>query len=171
MDSKLDVFFYSMDALGHVNACLGLAQELANRGNTITFLTSPAFEGHFKKFNFNEIPLTKESKDENKDDDPLKTFAAHLLTTGLLSNKTSLEKNVIMSTTEEKTQNENVEEVYQFDFQIKKAIDEHKPDVIIMEHFHLAPSVIKSGIPWIRLFSFNPLSLYNSNDLPPFKSG
>ena len=174
MGRKLNVFFYSMDSVGHVNACLGLAQELAKRGHNITFFTTKAFEGHFKKWNFNEIPLIKETKKENnkkEEEDPAKAFGSALLESGMLSNKSTLEKNSIFNEMMVHMWDESLDEVYQFDIQIQKSIEELKPDVIILEHVLFAPSVVKSGIPWVMVESANPLSLYNSNDLSPYKSG
>lgn len=37
--------------------------------------------------------------------------------------------------------------------------------------FVVPPAVLKSKIPWIHLYSSNPLGLYNSPKLPPYGSG
>src|SRR5699024_10966992 len=61
--------------------------------------------------------------------------------------------------------------VVQFNPQIAKHIETEKPDLFIIDHFMVPPALPLSGVPWIFLFSGNPLSLYKSDKLPPFGGG
>ncbi|XP_017492347.1 PREDICTED: uncharacterized UDP-glucosyltransferase YojK-like, partial [Rhagoletis zephyria] len=58
-----------------------------------------------------------------------------------------------------------------FNPQIQRAMDEHKPDLFILDHFIVPPALPKSGIPWLYLFSGSPTAILDSPDLPPFTSG
>ena len=165
-----------MEATGHINACLGLAQELHQRGHDITFLVSKAYDGYFKKYGFSEIilkrkKLSDEAKKEKKGEDPVKFMASRLLEWGVLSNKSSFEKSKILGEVTGKVFEEHIENVSEFHDQIKEAIEVGKPDVILLEHFVVSPCIMMGDVPWVFVFSCNPVSLFESNDLPPFKSG
>lgn len=45
------------------------------------------------------------------------------------------------------------------------------PDVIVIDSFIISPAILQSGIPWIYLFSANPMGLYTSPKMPPFGAG
>lgn len=48
---------------------------------------------------------------------------------------------------------------------------ETAPDVIIIDSFIISPAILRSGIPWVYLFSANPIGLYTSPKMPPFGAG
>ena len=165
-----------MEATGHINACLGLAQELYKRGHDITFLVSKAYDGFFNKYGFSEIILKKkelseEAKKENKGEDPVKFMANRLLEWGVLSNKSAIEKSKIVGEVGVKVFEESLENVSEFHDQMKQAIEDGKPDVILVEHFVVPPCIMMGDVPWVFVFSCNPVSLFESDELPPFKSG
>lgn len=179
MTKELNIFFYSVDGMGHINACLGVAQELASRGHQITFLTKKAFQNNFTKLGFKEIYLEDDEIVANEDneeskiekEDPVKFMAQGMLKTGVLSGMTPLQKTLSMSTSSKELMTIMFQKFLKEQPFIDEAIKEHKPDVIILDHFYVPACVYYSGIPWVSLFSASPLVLYDSDQLPPFRSG
>ena len=68
-----------------------------------------------------------------------------------------------------------MEDLYQrmvaFEPQIEKALAEHKPDLIILDHQMVSPSIQRSGIPFVVIFSAGPLLIFDNEKLPPPCSG
>lgn len=172
---QLKIFIHSMDGQGHLNATLGIAQALAKRGHQVIFLVNNAFKGQFAKFGFEEILLFRNHSESVNPvpEDPVKGFAEQLLKSGFLSGKSSLEK---LKSAKPENKNENfIQTLYDstvdFNPQIGNAMQRDKPDLLILDHFLAPPVIYQMNIPWMFLFSGNPLCLYKSKKLPPFASG
>ncbi|OTF75989.1 hypothetical protein BLA29_011531, partial [Euroglyphus maynei] len=102
-----------MDGIGHINACVGMAQALAKRGHQIYFLTNPMFAGSYSKHGFKEFVLQSDIKQQmlggngdkkDKKEHPFKAFAPMLQKmreNGMLSGKSSFEKLKIFDPNEE----------------------------------------------------------------------
>ena len=54
MANKLTILFAPIDAVGHVNACIGLAEALKDRGHRIVFLVSKPYSGQLFSYGFEE---------------------------------------------------------------------------------------------------------------------
>ena len=174
-----------MDAVGHINACVGLAQALAKRGHSIYFLTNPSFAGTFEKSGFNEIILIGDEnhqtiiaakmKAKQEATHPLEAIAARLeriRKTNWLSEKSSYEKILEFNPNEPHDfLLERYEELRAVHPQIEAAIKQELPDLIIIDRFFIPPCIAYGTIPWASLFSGNPLHLYDSPDVPPRSSG
>ncbi|KAI2797952.1 hypothetical protein BLOT_013861 [Blomia tropicalis] len=176
----MKILFFAVDAAGHLNACVGLAQALVERGHKVKFLLNESFKGQFGKFGFDEMLLKpapmpnfegKEKKTDEPPVNPIKVMAEMLLKSGFLSSKTPLEK----MKENKKFGDEFLTRIYDglvhFNPQIEEIIKNEKPDLLIVDHFIVPPCFPKSGIPWMFLFSGNPLNLYRSTKLPPFGGG
>lgn len=127
-------------------------------------------------FGLTEILLVDKPKPkaegENKPagvENPIKAIAEHLITSGLLSNANSLEKLKLMQKAD--FFEDMLQRAIVFDPQLEKAFNEIKPDLIILDHFMISPAVQKSGIPYVLIFSGNPIMCMNSPKLPPPCSG
>ena len=171
----LNIFFFAVDGQGHLNACVGMARALAKRGHRIHFLLNEAFKGQFvAKYGFEEILLSKSAPKDPTPVQPLKNpiqqMARDLINKGVLSAKSPLEK-LKSQPTASPFLKAAYETVVEYTPQIANAISAQKPDLIILDHFFIPPIVDQCGIPWIYLFSANPMTLYNSDKLPPFGAG
>lgn len=111
------------------------------------------------------------SKDDDKApaENPIKEIAKQLVSSGLLSNANSLEKLKLMQKAD--FFEDMLQRAIFFDPQIEKALNEVKPDLIILDHFMISPAIQKSGIPYVLIFSGNPIMCMNSSKLPPPCSG
>ncbi|KAJ6223919.1 hypothetical protein RDWZM_002464 [Blomia tropicalis] len=176
---SLKIAFHSMDGAGHLNACLGLAQALAKRNHQIIFLLNSANAGKFSKYGFDEYLLKEATKpksedisspEEEKQENPVKKFAKMILESGMLNSKSSIEK-LKDDAGMKQFSTVLVHTVTAFEPQIEQALQLKKPDLIILDHFFVPPSILRSKIPWINLLSGNPLFPLNSPNLPPGGSG
>lgn len=172
----LKIFIHSMDGQGHLSACVGLGQACAKRGHRVIFLVNSVFAGQFAKFGFEEILLYRnESKSVNDvPEDPVKGFAEQLLKSGFLSGLSSLEKLKSFNPTNKADNFVQTlfDSTVDFNPQIGAAIEREQPDAFILDHFLGPPVVFQlTDIPYMFLYSGNPLSLYKSDKLPPFASG
>ncbi|KAJ6220144.1 hypothetical protein RDWZM_005956 [Blomia tropicalis] len=177
---QLKIFFHSLEAAGHQNSCIGLAQILLRRGHRVIFLLTDQFKGHMTKYGFEEISLTNakpiekpsSSSEQNANDkkiDPIKETAEFILSSGLLGTSNSLEKLHFIASA---NFTEGVyEKVIEYEPQIKHALKQENPDLIIMDHYLISPAFLSSNIPYVMVFSGAPLYLFNSDKLPPPCSG
>ncbi|XP_027197758.2 NDP-glycosyltransferase YjiC-like [Dermatophagoides pteronyssinus] len=179
MKKSLKIFFQACDGIGHINACIGLAQALANRGHRITFLNNRNFIGTFLKYGFDEIILD-DGDDENNVDDRVKSHPIEsvpvtqsFVESGFLSAKSSYDQLDLF----DRHKNENLfcKLIYD-DF---KKVHEHmanvlkteQPDLIVIDNSLIPPCIVYGQIPFIYSWSANPLMMFRSDKLPPMMSG
>ena len=64
MTSKkpLNIVFYPMDPVGHVNASIGVAQVLLEAGHRIQFIISELWKGKLVGYGFEEVVVPQEAK-------------------------------------------------------------------------------------------------------------
>jgi UDP:flavonoid glycosyltransferase YjiC (YdhE family) len=81
MPERLTILFAPIDAVGHVNACIGIAEVLRDRGHRIVFAISDNWREKLKVFGFEEelIELSKNGAIE----DPAKFWAELCLKSGI----------------------------------------------------------------------------------------
>ena len=163
--------FVPVEGVGHVNACIGLAEVLLSRGHNIVFVVSKAYEGKLTPYGFQEEFIEDKIKgpDTKPDMKPGQKGASQLLKTGFLQPSSSIEKMKMMANTP--FFNEMIDNTIANDSLMRQLVDKHKPDVIIIDHFIGMPSLIYSGIPWVFLFSGNPLFVLHDDKTPPGCSG
>lgn len=167
MSSSLKILFMPVDAVGHTNACIGLAEVLRDHGHRIVFLINKSFEGKLKKFGFEEKVIADERK--SSIENQAQYWTQMQIEMGNLSPLSSMEK--IKRGARKRIYEHVVDTVIQNDDQIKSIVDEIKPDVIIIDHIIAYPSIIYSGVPWIWSYSPNPLWAIDDNRTPPHASG
>jgi len=166
MPEHLTILFAPVDAVGHVNACIGIAEVLRDRGHRIVFAISDNWREKLKVFGFEE-ELIEFSKEETVED-PAKFWAELCLKSGMLGPKSPLEKMKGMDF------NDLINRVKASDPIMKEIICRIKPDIIIIDGLLWIPPLMNSGIPWVWSVSCNPLFIDHAMDdkkLPPSFSG
>ena len=155
-----------MEGVGHVNATIGIAEALRDRGHRIVYVVSKSFEGKLKKYGFEEELLINKETEKMK---PGENGATMLKASGLMSNKSPLEKMKIMTRPGnfEKMMDQRIKEGEQ----IEKVVEKVKPDVILVDDFIGLPCLIYCGKPWVNIGSANPLFYIGGDKLPPAASG
>ena len=169
MPERLTILFAPIDAVGHVNACIGIAQVLRDRGHRIVFAISDSWREKLKIYGFEEelIKLSKKVTVE----DPAKFWAELLLKAGMFGPSSPLEKIKSIAGNGYK---EMVDRYKTSDPIMKEIVCRIKPDIILIDGILWMPSLMNSGIPWVWSISCNPLVIDQAIDdkrLPPTNSG
>ncbi|KPM10603.1 hypothetical protein QR98_0091620 [Sarcoptes scabiei] len=182
---QLKIIIQSVDSIGHMMACIGLAQALKQRGHRVYFINSPSYAGSYEKFDMDEIivgknattsPFGSNESDQTamKREHPIQNvmFLHNFLTKGIISGKSSFEKLDSFdknndSGFHQKLQN-HIKETHE---EISDLMAKEKPDLIIIDNFLVYPCIAFGKIPWATLISSGPLCLFDSSELPPLMSG
>ena len=167
MTKMLSKMFVTIDAVGHVNACIGLAERLRDRGHKITFVVPKNWKGKLVNYGFVEEIVEDPKSQEFKD--PGDMAVNFLLSSGILSGASSLEK--MKKLTDLDFFSQVVESTINMEPSLKAVIDRQKPDLFIIDHFVGSPSIIYSDKPWVYLSSGNPLFVIEHEKTPPGTSG
>ncbi|HEY6438178.1 MAG TPA: hypothetical protein VIY47_16420 [Ignavibacteriaceae bacterium] len=169
MPERLTILFAPLDAVGHVNACIGIAEVLRDRGHRIVFAISDNWREKLKIYGFEEelIKLSKKVTVE----DPAKFWADMCQKAGMFGPLSPLEKIKSMAGDGFK---EIIDRNKTSDPIMKEIVCRIKPDIILIDGFLWMPSLMNSGIPWVWSISCNPLCIDHAMEdkrLPPATSG
>ncbi|CAG2121776.1 unnamed protein product, partial [Medioppia subpectinata] len=152
-------------AVGHVNACIGLAEVLLSRGHKIVFVIDQSFAGRLAPYGFIEEVLPSDQKDQM----PGEMVAKSLLDSGVISNvspfesmKLSQEMPFMDIITAKKRANDPI---------LKAIVAKHSPDLYVIDDFNPSPTLVHSNKPWVYVNSANPLLASTDERLPPGCSG
>jgi UDP:flavonoid glycosyltransferase YjiC (YdhE family) len=163
-DKKLTVLFTPMDGFGHINGCHGIAERLRDRGHRVVFALDKKFKARLEKYGFQEEHLITGTSEPVGGVDP--TF-----------HRFNENKQVFKGTPKDVAQFSvtGYEVIFKSvqvkDIQYKAVIDRVKPDIIFIDSYIASPVILKSGIPWVWLYSASPLMVFNNDKLPPAWSG
>jgi UDP:flavonoid glycosyltransferase YjiC (YdhE family) len=163
MPEKLTILFAPIDAVGHVNACIGVAEALKERGHRVVFAINHSWNGKLKKYGFEEELIINPDRDPNED--PAKYWANFLQHMGAMMALSPMEKMMLMMSKDVMTQ--GLIQAKREDPIYKEIVDRNQPDVIIIDGFICHPSLVYSGKPWVWSFSANPLFCIDDENLPP----
>jgi hypothetical protein len=163
MPEKLTILFAPIDAVGHVNASIGLAEVLKERGHRIVFAINHSWNGKLKKYGFEEELIIDPNRDLNED--PAKYWANFLQHMGAMMALSPMEKMMLMSSKDFMTQ--ILVQAKRDELIYKEIVDRNQPHVIIIDGFICQPSLVYSGKPWVWLVSTNPLLCIDDENLPP----
>ncbi|KAH9418376.1 UDP-glucuronosyltransferase 2A1, partial [Dermatophagoides pteronyssinus] len=164
MSSKqLTVLFVTLDGYGHLNSCIGVAEKLVERGHRVIFAMEKAWAGKAKRYaGIEEIIFVDPNRDPTLGaNEHWIKFMDDMKSTFGLSPMEAVKK------MDPKLQQLFIDTMLNVDDEIKKVLDQAKPDVIVVDSYTTIPAVYKSGIPWVWLTSAHPLSCLPSDDLPP----
>ncbi|OTF77865.1 UDP-glucuronosyltransferase-like protein, partial [Euroglyphus maynei] len=182
MRKSLKIFIYTVDGVGHVNACIGLGQALLNRGHEVYFLCSLMFAGTLAKYGFKEIVFTTKQheeaniSEEQKKVHPVqsaKMVVQKFRESGLLSHGRPIDKlNCLDLNRKDSMGAHFYEETIEVHQQFVDATHREQPDLIIIDNLLVDPFIAFGKIPWAFSWSGNPTFLLaNYPDIPPPCSG
>lgn len=164
---QLTVLVCPINAVGHVNSCLGTVSAFVKGGHKVVFVVEAAWSGKLApKFGVIEHLYSAPMQTGKQTADIL---AKIFLDMGLIGPQSPKEKSINCL---KFLQSPHLQEEWTFyNGAIKTAIEQYKPDVIITDENGVMPAIIYSKIPWIRNVSCNPLFFEQEDDIPPGGSG
>lgn len=166
MAAQLSILVCPVNAVGHINACIGTTSALLRRGHRVAFVVEEAWSGKLSPLGIKEYLFTVPSQ-------------AGKLTAALIAEQFNRIGLIGPLSPKQKTLNllaffksEHITEEWRhYNTAIKAAIADFKPHVILADENGLPPAIYYSGVPWIRHFSSNPLFFIMEENLPPGGSG
>ena len=123
-------------------------------------------DGHHRQNNQNN----NNSYHRQNSNPALQRLARSRQATGIFSAKSPLEK-LRSQNSAALLLKEMYDALVDYHPQMGYAINRLAPQLIILDHYLVPPAILMSGLPWVYLFSVNPLGLHSSPTLPPFGSG
>ncbi|XP_046917327.2 NDP-glycosyltransferase YjiC [Dermatophagoides farinae] len=164
----MKILFHPIESWGHMNATIGVAQIMLKCGHQIIFAVTENVRGQFRKHGFQEIILKTEPITPPPPLDRQTDCVDFLMnSTDVFWEKEPLKKYSMF----QKVFEIRVEEILQTEQQMKEILHDEKPDLILVDQILISPIIIRSGIPWVLIFSCNPISFHNDQRLPPPFSG
>jgi UDP:flavonoid glycosyltransferase YjiC (YdhE family) len=168
----LTILFMPESAYGPMNNCIGIGHALQQMGHHCVFVIESSWKGKLIKYGFVEkyVDLSESlsSTEIQKSDQFWSQFISNQLSEFRKSPFEQL-KTFIYSTWQAL-----ISGVKYSNEQLKRIIEETKPDIIIEDNVVTFPSLITNDqIPFVRIVSCNPLEIHRQekNILPPSYSG
>ena len=160
MPKQLTALFIPLNAVGHINSSIGIAEILQSRGHRIIFAVNKIYKGKFIERGFEEEIIEKESETEFSFDQMAKMFKEYGMTEDCSPIEKLNEMAKLPSGGLTKYEDQNIKEI----------IQRTKPDVILND-FVFAPSIINSTIPWVNVLSVQVLTGIDDERTPPWWLG
>lgn len=167
MVDRLVVLFLPMDAVGHVNACVGLAQVLVDSGHRVLFAVKSGWKGRLTKYGIEELILLEDTELE-KSDKPAMFLTQTLFNVGAIGPGSPLCKAKSLIQAWERN---FVDENRRLDPILDELIAKVAPDLLMVDQNVALSAVDRSGLPWVYVCSCNPLRVIENENIPPFSSG
>ena len=166
MSRKFKLLFLPIDAVGHVNANIGVAQVLMKRGHSAYFAVNEQWKGRLSKYGINEVFLNQD--DVPSDGDPALRYANLLIEMEILKSCSTLESTTNIFIKFLPFMGKSIKAM---DPKVEQLLKTLSPDIVFIDNLIHIPSVEVSGIPWVFLSSMQPLFNFDCEVTPPYGSG
>ena len=145
--------------------CVGIAQELRQRGANPVFICHPGFTGVFAEYGFKEYHLPQSPKSSSE---AVEDYWQSFITTHLPHfNLNSMEQ---LSTYVSPTWEAIVDTAISVEQDLEVLLDRIKPDAILLDNVIMFPAIARAGCPWVRVVSCAETEIPDPR-VPPYLSG
>ncbi|TDQ55266.1 glycosyltransferase [Actinorugispora endophytica] len=167
-DQKLTVLFLPESAYGPTNNCIGIGDILLKRGHRVVFAAESSWKGRLAPLGFEEalVDLTPPSEDGGEQDAG-QFWKDYITQISPEFRKSTTEQ---LETVTRPILEELIAGVEYAEPQLKRIIDEVRPDVVVEDNVVLFPALATAGVPFVRIVSCNPLEV-PGKAVPPAFSG
>ncbi|TDQ55267.1 glycosyltransferase [Actinorugispora endophytica] len=165
---RLTVLFFPESAYGPTNNCIGIGDVLRGRGHRVVFAAESSWKGRLAVHGFEERLVRLEPPGEGGEPEEPGQFWKDYVA--------AIKPEFQRSTSEQLTTVISdifatlVEGAEYAEPQLKRIIDEVRPDVVVEDNVVLFPALATAGVPFVRIASCNPLEVPGT-DVPPIFSG
>ena len=160
----LSIVFFPEGAYGPTNNCVGIGDVLRRRGHRVVFVVEESFAGSLEAQGFEER-LMRLGAPSEVEEAPGQFWKDFIRDTSPLFRNPTIEQ---LSDFIEPTFRALCEGSRYVDERLFEIFDELQPDVIAEDNVVAFPAIERSGKPWVRLVSCNPLELKDPALAPAF---
>ena len=163
--------FMPESAYGPTNNCIGVGNELRERGHTVVFAAEASWDGKLAALGFVE-DLVNLSASPEPGDAAAEQAAGQFWTDFIRDTSPEFRKPTIeqLTTFVQPTWQALIDGAMYCQQQLTDIIDRQRPDVIIEDNVNAFPALLTSSAPFVRMMSCNPLEV-RGPDVPPVFSG
>lgn len=145
--------------------CVGIAQQLQQRGAKPVFLTHPGFSGIFNEYGFIEYPIPVDSEASAEE---TKSYWQSFLSRHLPHFKLSPEDQI--ETYVSQVWAAIVASAKEVEKGLAELLKKINPELILLDNVIMFPAIQRFGCPWVRVISCAETELGDPN-IPPYLSG
>ena len=160
------IVFFPEGAYGPTNNCAGIGQVLRERGHRVVFVLEESFAGSLEAQGFEER-LMRLGPAPEVEEEPGQFWKDFIRDTAPVFRKPTIEQ---LTEFIEPTWRALCDGARYVDDRLQDIFDEVAPDVVVEDNVVGFPAIQRSGRPWVRIVSCNPLELAD-DAVPPVFSG
>jgi len=141
MSGKFTFLFSPIDGDGHFNACIGIAQQLRDRGHTVVFAAPMSWKGKLQCQGFVEELFHVSPAAINEDTGSLKwgellAKAAHVMSMPSIDCHENLQVHF---------KKEMIKRIKYADARLREILSKVKPDVVVLDQNYYIPALMDQG--------------------------
>ena len=167
---RLTVVFLPESAYGPTNQCIGLGDLLLRRGHRVVFASESSWAGRLAPLGFEErlVDLAPPPESDAADQQDAGQFWTDFIaeTAPEFRKSTAGQLETFVAPTYQAL----VDGAVHAEPQLRRILDEVRPDVVVEDNVVLFPALTTCGAPFVRIVSCNPLEVPGPR-LPPRFSG
>jgi MGT family glycosyltransferase len=164
--SAKTVVFFPEGAFGPTNNCVGIGEQLRDRGHRVVFIVEESFAGTLEARGFEE-QLMRLGPPPEVEEAPGQFWKDFIRDTAPVFRKPTIEQ---LGEFIQPTWQALLDGSRYVQPRLIEIFGELRPDVIVEDNVPGFPAVVTADAPWVRIVSCNPLELPDP-DLPPVFSG
>ena len=160
------IVFFPEGAYGPTNNCVGIGEQLKQRGHRVVFVIEESFEGTLAARGFEEALMRLSPKPEFPEA-PGQFWKDFIHDTAPVFRRPTIEQ---LAGFIQPTWRALVDGARYVQPRLRAIFAELRPDVIVQDNVVGFPAVVTAGVPWVRIVSCNPLEIPDP-EVPPVFSG
>jgi len=160
------IVFFPEGAFGPTNNCVGIGNVLRERGHRVVFVVEESFAGTLEARGFEEAHVRLAPPPE-RPEAPGQFWKDFIRDTAPEFRKPTIEQ---LETFLRPTWQALIDGARYVDDRLAEVLDELRPDAVVEDNVVGFPAIVRSGRPWARIVSCNPLEVKDPA-LPPVFSG
>ena len=164
--SAKTVVFFPEGAFGPTNNCVGIGEQLRDRGHRVVFIVEESFAGTLEARGFEE-QLMRLGPPPEVEEAPGQFWKDFIRDTAPVFRKPTIEQ---LGEFIQPTWQALLDGSRYVQPRLIEIFGDLRPDVIVEDNVPGFPAVVTADAPWVRIVSCNPLELPDP-DLPPVFSG
>lgn len=159
--------FMPESAYGPTNNCIGIGNELRQRGHRVVFAAERSWAGKLESLGFVEDLVDLAETDDGGEASAGGFWTEFIRETAPEFRKPTIEQ---LSTFVQPTWQALIDGAKFCEMQLREIVERNRPDVVVEDNVNCFPALLTAGVPFVRIMSCNPLEM-RGEDVAPVFSG